>query len=147
VILSRNIETQRTRPVCPDFDKEEALACVEEDWQDDLSRHNKGGDCLNHQQFSDALFELVDVSVFPSCTRSIVAEIYLCRACSCLEILSLEMHRQVWVDAPRQVVVSMLVYVEFLRVLFMNVTQLFRPKRSDLTRVHQVSIYDAVHFD
>lgn len=31
------------------------------DWVDDLNRHNKGGDCLNHEQFSNSLFELVDV--------------------------------------------------------------------------------------
>ena len=31
------------------------------DWVDDLNRHNQGGDCLNHEQFSNSFFELVDV--------------------------------------------------------------------------------------
>ena len=71
------------KTICPEFNKEEALQSVVDDWQDDLLRHNENGDCLNHQQFCDALFELVDV----------------------------------WVDGET----SMVVYSEFLRVLFMNV--------------------------
>ena len=31
-----------------------------EDWAKDIARHNSGNDVLNHRQFSDALFELVD---------------------------------------------------------------------------------------
>ena len=30
------------------------------DWSKDIARHNSGNDILNHRQFSDALFELVD---------------------------------------------------------------------------------------
>jgi hypothetical protein len=33
---------------------------VERDWLKDIARHNSGNDVLNHRQFSDALFELVD---------------------------------------------------------------------------------------
>jgi hypothetical protein len=38
----------------------EALEEVERDWLKDIARHNSGNDVLNHRQFSDALFELVD---------------------------------------------------------------------------------------
>ena len=38
----------------------EALDEVKSDWLKDISRHNLGADVLNHRQFSDALFELVD---------------------------------------------------------------------------------------
>jgi CRP-like cAMP-binding protein len=54
------------------------------DWVEDLNRHNKGGHSLNHSQFADSLFELVDV---------------WCEGCT-----------------------SMLLYVEFLRTVFLNTT-------------------------
>jgi CRP-like cAMP-binding protein len=43
------------------FDSKKDGHIARKDWVADLNRHNKGGDHLNHSQFCDALFELVDV--------------------------------------------------------------------------------------
>jgi hypothetical protein len=43
------------------FHIKEATATAREDWVADLNRHNKGGDSLTHEQFTESLYELVDV--------------------------------------------------------------------------------------
>jgi CRP-like cAMP-binding protein len=43
-----------------DWDRNELEEQVDRDWHNDIARHNMGNAVLNHRQFSDALFELVD---------------------------------------------------------------------------------------
>ena len=43
-----------------DWTLDDASEEVKKDWINDVTRHNLGSDVLNHRQFSDALFELVD---------------------------------------------------------------------------------------
>lgn len=86
----RQLYVRIRKTIAPDFSRKQSRAAAKEDWQADLNRHNKGGHTMNHEQFSNALFELVDV----------------------------------WCEgAP-----SMLMYVEFLRMVYLNVTLLGRKK-------------------
>ena len=66
------------------YNTKKAITVARKDWVGDLNRHNKGGQSLNHAQFCDALFELVDI---------------WCKGCT-----------------------TMLLYVEFLRTTFLNIT-------------------------
>ena len=65
------------------YDTKTATDTAQKDWVADINRHNRGGKSMNHEQFSDSLFELVGV----------------------------------WCEGCRE----MLLYVEFLRTIFMNV--------------------------
>ena len=86
----RQLHIRIRKTIAPDFSRAESQAIAEGDWQDDLNRHNVGGNTLNHGQFTNALFELVDT----------------------------------WCEAAP----SMLMYIEFLRMVFLNVTLLGRKK-------------------
>ena len=76
--------------IARNFTHKVANKSAKEDWITDLNRHNKGGTCLNHAQFSNAMFELVDL----------------------------------WCMGAH----SNLMYIEFLRMLFLNITTSYRKK-------------------
>jgi hypothetical protein len=79
-----------SKTIAKGFSHKVALRSAKEDWANDLNRHNTGGTSLDHAQFSNALFELVD-------------------------LWCLDAH-------------SNLMYVEFLRMLFLNITLSYRKK-------------------
>eukprot|EP01043_Picozoa_sp_COSAG02_P028960 COSAG02_NODE_1783_length_10942_cov_1025.230266_3_plen_2086_part_00 len=56
----KNLHLAIGKSIHPDWTPDEALEEVQRDWLRDIARHNSGNDVLNHNQFSDALFELVD---------------------------------------------------------------------------------------
>ena len=86
----RQLHIRIRKTIAPEFNKKQARKIAKEDWQADLNRQNKGGNNMDHEQFSNALFELVDV---------------WCQ------------------NAP-----SMLMYIEFLRMVFLNVSVMTRKK-------------------
>jgi CRP-like cAMP-binding protein len=86
----QDLHLRIAKTIATPFSKKMAAKSAREDWQTDLGRHNKGGSSLNHEQWSNALFELVDV----------------------------------WCQGAH----SILMYVEFLRMLFLNITVTYRKK-------------------
>ena len=58
--LCMQLHLSIAKSIHEEWEPEEALVEVKSDWHKDIARHNLGADVLNHRQFSDALFELVD---------------------------------------------------------------------------------------